>query len=72
MHKKYQISQQRFSSEQIYNYGLMKMSKISIFIKRNVLGWQLIKKIDTFEIFNSGNTLYLSPYIKSAFWFYAH
>ena len=34
-------------------------SKIIIFIKRNLVDWQSIKKIDTFEIFNSRNTLYL-------------
>ena len=28
------------------------MSEIIIFIKRNVLGWQSIKKVDTFKIFN--------------------
>ena len=38
------ISQQR-SSEQFCNYGLMKMSEIIIFIKRNVFDWQSESKI---------------------------
>ena len=43
------------------------MFEIIILIKRNVLDWQPIKKIDTFEIFNSKNTLYLFLYIQLAF-----
>ena len=43
------------------------MFEIIILIKRNVLYWQSIKKIDTFEIFNSWNTLHLSLYIQLAF-----
>ena len=35
------------------------------------IGSQL-KKIDTFEIFNSSNALYIFLYIKLVFWFYAH
>ena len=38
------------------------MSEIIIFIKRKK-DWQSIKKSDTFEIFNSWNTLYLFLYI---------
>ena len=55
------ISQQRSSSEQFYSYGLMKMSETIIFIKRNVVDWQStkMKNLDTFEIFNHWNTLYL-------------
>ena len=43
------------------------MFEIIILIKRNVLGWQSMKKIDTFEVFNSWNTLYLFLYIQLAF-----
>ena len=46
------------------------MSGIIIFIKRNALDWQSIKKIDTFEIFNSWHTSYISLYIQLVFYFY--
>ena len=45
----------------------MEIFEIIILIKRNVLDWQSIKKIDTFEILNSWNTLYLFLYIQLAF-----
>ena len=44
----------------------MKISEIIIFIKKNVLDWQSIKNIDTFEIFNFWNTLYIFLYIQLA------
>ena len=44
------------------------MCEIIIFIKKNVSDWQSIKKIDTFEIFNSLNTLYLFLYIRLVFY----
>ena len=41
------------------------MSEVLIFIKRNMLDWQSIKKKnDTFEAFNSWNALYLFLYIS--------
>ena len=43
------------------------MSEIIIFIKRNVYDWQSIKRIDTFEIFDSWNSLYLFLFIKFPF-----
>ena len=43
------------------------MSEITIFIKRNVLVLQSIKKIDIFEKFNSWNTLYFFLYIQLVF-----
>ena len=43
------------------------MPEIIIFTKRNVLDWQSIKKIDTFEIFNSWNILHTFLYIHLEF-----
>ena len=43
----------KFFSRDLPVNNLMEMSEIIIFIKRNVLDRQSIKKIDTFEIFNS-------------------
>ena len=34
------------------------LNNSAIMVKRNVLNWQSIKKIDTFEIFNSWNTFF--------------
>ena len=46
------ISQQRSSSEQFCNYGKMKMSEIIIFIKKNVLDWQLTVNQKSWYIWN--------------------
>ena len=48
--------------ENVWNY----------YFKRNVLDWRSIIKIDTFEIFNSWNILYLFLYIQLAFQFSAY
>ena len=48
------------------------MFEIFIFIKRNVWDWQSIKKIKTFEIFSSWNTLYLFLYIQLVFYNFTH
>ena len=43
----------------------MEIFEIITFIKT-------IKKIDTFEVFNSWNTLYFFLYIQMVFYFYVH